>query len=64
MRITRLVLFIISVLVRRKGRISIVGNRIMLQMGKSQVGERIQLLSSVSSVASRATILMNARITF
>lgn len=59
MRITGPNLLTIRVSVRRKRRIRTVGNHIMLQLTngnirlqviKDQVGERIQLLSSVTSV--------------
>lgn len=55
----------------RKGKNQFRGNRTVLQltrgsrglqMRKIQVGERLMILSSVSKVVSRATVLMSARI--
>lgn len=69
MSIAGLVLLTIKVLVRRKGINNIMESRIVLQlkkgsrrlrMRKSQVGERILFLSSVSSVASWPIVRMNA----
>ena len=73
MRISELVLLIIRASTRRRGRISTMGSRIIpqltegrkhLQMRESQAGEILPLMSSVSSVASWATMLMHAGIMF
>lgn len=69
MRTLELVPLTIRELVKGREIINISGSHIVLQltevirgllMRKSQVGKRLSFLSSVSSVASWATVLMNA----